>query len=64
MRKIILFAFIYTNLFSQNYNWDWAISSGGQSDEFLTNLLIDKNENIFLSGNYYENVFYKRLSNA
>jgi hypothetical protein len=54
MRKIILFAFIYTNLFSQNYNWDWAISSGGQSDEFLTNLIIDKNENIFLFGQYFE----------
>ena len=54
MRKIILFSFIYTNLFSQNYNWDWAISSGGQSDEFLTNLIIDKNENIFLFGQYFE----------
>lgn len=59
MRKIILFAFIYTNLFSQNYNWDWLYGTGGKSDEIGPFLIKDNNENLYLSGNYHEyNLFY------
>ena len=46
MRKIILFAFIYTNLFSQNYNWDWLYGTGGKSDEIGPFLIKDNNEKL------------------
>lgn len=56
--KIILINFLFSVgsnfIISQpsNYKWNWSFTNSGHSDDYVEDLVIDKNKNIVLCGSY------------
>ena len=58
MIKLILVTFLFSVgsniLVSQlsNYHWNWSYATAGHSDDYVADLVEDKNNNIIICGSY------------